>query len=183
MKKLLVSCALAVVAYAANAGPPATSGIVTRDGYFFARFFVDEASGMSAVVGTDIVAFCSGSADFTFISYSDKDIQEGLRLSTLEKGEDLFASVWGFAEFNCERFLTELPLATGLVDYRMHDNDLFGLRFCEIKNNMNAWGWSFHGTVYTPFGDKRQLSGHFWGLFDCDTNTFPVRKTKLVLTD
>lgn len=183
MNRILVACALLAVTFAASADPPATSGIVTRDGYFRNFIVIDDERGMMATIGTDVIKFCQGQGERAFISFADKNIQEGLRLSTLEKGKDFFASVWGFTEFNCERILTELPLATGLVDYRMHDNDLFGRRFCDIKNNMNAFGRSFHGTLYSPFGDKKKFSAHIWGLYDCDTDTFPVFKVKVLLTD
>jgi len=183
MKRIFIACALVVAAFGANADAPSTSGIVTRDGYFSNFMIIDSERGVMATIGSDVIKFCQGQGERGFISFADKDIQEGLRLSTLEKGEDLFASVWGFTEFNCERILTELPLATGLVDYRMHDNDLFGRRFCDIKNNMNAFGASFHGRLYSPFGDKKQFSAHLWGLFDCDTDTFPVHQVKVLLTD
>jgi hypothetical protein len=147
MKKTALFCVITPLSCLANAEPPATSGIVTRGGYPSAYWFVDDSSGMGLAVGADIVQFCSGTEDFGFHSFADENIQEGLRLSTIEKADDQVRSVWPFTEFDCERFLTELPLATGEARFRGHDNDFFGLRYCDIKNNMSAWGYSIEVTA------------------------------------
>ena len=167
----------------AIADPPEASGIVTRGGYEGGWWWADEDTGLGVIIGTDIVALCSGTREFGFVAYSDKDIQDGLRLIRLEKGRNLVASVWPFTEFDCGRFLTELPLATGEVNRLMHDNDLYGPRYCDIKNNANAYGENFHGDLYSPTGEKRRFNGRMRGLYDCETDTFPMFDVKLLLTD
>ena len=163
------------------AEPPASSGIVTRGFYHWAYVDVDIESGLLSILGVDIVQWCNDGAPFDAFFYSDRDLQDGLRLITNEKAY-VQAAVWPFAEFNCELFYTNEPLATGMAYYRMHDNDLFGLRYCDAKNNMNAFGHRADGTLYSPSGEAMRFSMHTWGLFDCDTVSFPVFETKIKLT-
>jgi hypothetical protein len=166
----------------ASAEPPANSGVVVRDGYFFGFFDVDTDAGLSIVLGFDPSLECIGEASFDFMSYSDKILQGGLRVNTLEKGE-VIASVWPTTDFDCDLFTTELPLALGLVRFSVHDNDLFGPQFCEEKNNINSFGYKANGTLYSPFGEMKQLNMHVWGLFDCDTSSLPLFKASIKLTD
>lgn len=165
----------------ALAEPPASSGVVTRDSYNGGWVDVDPNAGMLSVLGFDIVQWCTDGAPFELISYSDKLVQSGLRLNTLEKAE-LTASVWPFTVFDCDLFTTVAPLATGTASYRLHDNDLFGNEFCEEKNNANAFGRKANGTLYSPSGKKKQFSMHTTGIYDCETGTFPLFKTKINLT-
>lgn len=164
------------------AEPPASSGIVSRGSYNNAWVDVDINSGLLSIIGVDIVQWCTDGAPFDTIYYADKDLQDGFRLNTSENGY-VQASVWPFTDFDCELFTTMDPLATGMANYRSHDNDLFGPRFCEEKNNMNAFGRRANGTLYSPSGEASQFSMHTWGLFDCDTDSFPVFKTKISLTE
>ena len=185
MKRIIISAVIIISTLLfgiALAEPPATSGIVTRDSYNGARVDIDMNSGLLSVVGVDIVQWCTDDAPFDVIYFSDKDLQDGFRLNTLEKGY-LTASVWPFTVFSCELFTTVQPLATGMAKYRMHDNDFFGPRFCEEKNNANAFGTKANGTLYSPSGEAKQFSLNTWGLFDCETFTFPILKTKIKLTD
>lgn len=183
MKRIAIATGLVLLATISGnvlAEPPATSGIVTRDSYNGARFDVDMNSGLLSVLGVDIVQWCTDGAPFDVIYYSDKSLQSGFRLNTLEKA-DVTASVWPFTIFDCELFTTVQPLATGIARYRLHDNDLFGPQFCEEKNNANAFGVKANGTLYSPSGEAKQFSMHHWGLFDCETFTFPLLKTKISL--
>ena len=185
MKKVSLMCVMALFCSAALAGPPSNSGVVVRRDSEAPRiwWYSDDARGLGLAVGSDVVAACSGEPlELVLLSFSDKDIQDGLRLVAFRTAIDVGASVWPFTEFNCDSFLTELPLATGEVDRRVHDNDYFGNRYCDLKNNMNAFSHSIQGTLYSPFGEKRQLNAHYWGLFDCDTQTL-LDNMKIVLTD
>ena len=167
----------------ASAEPPANSGVVVRDGYFFGFFDFDADAGLSVVLGFDPYLECTVGAPFDFMSYSDKILQGGLRVNTHEKAE-VVASVWPFTDsFDCGFFTTETRLADGLANYSLHDNDLFGNRFCEEKNNINAFGYKANGTLYSPLGEKMRLNMHIWGLFDCDTGTLPLFKSSIKLTD
>lgn len=185
MKNIALVCVMALFSSVAFADPPSNSGIVFRTDLerAFLWWYHDDAKGLGLAVGSDVVSICSGGQVAPVIlRFSDKDIQDGLRLVANRRVEDASASVWPFTEFDCERFLTELPLAAGEVDRSVHDNDWFGNRYCDLKNNMNAFSHSIHGTLYSPFGEKRQLSAHYWGLFDCDTQTL-LNNMKILLTD
>jgi hypothetical protein len=182
-KSLSIVFVLVTLAGTVLAEPPASSGIVSRDSYNGGYFDVDTNSGLLSIIGFDVVQWCNEEDDFSFDTffYADKDLQDGFRLNTSENAY-VQASVWPFTDFNCELFLTIDPLATGMANYRMHDNDLFGLRYCEEKNNMNAFGRRANGTLYSPSGEAKRFSMHNWGLFDCDTESFPVFETKISLT-
>lgn len=164
----------------AIAEPPANSGVVVRGTYNNAYFDVDMKKGISVVLGADISEFCNGIEDFDVIAYSDKAVQQGLRIVTVEKSE-VIASVWSFTEFDCGLFTTELPLATGMASMILNDNDLIGNENCEEKNNINVFSRKAHGTLYAPSGEARQFAMNFWGQFDCDADTFESR-TKINLT-
>lgn len=167
----------------ASAEPPANSGVVVRDGYFFGYFNSDPDTGMSIVLGFDPNLECTVGTDWDFMHYSDKLLQGGFRVNTLEKAE-VFASVWPIMEdFDCDIFTTTTPLAEGYARRRLHDNDLLGNQFCAEKNNINSFGHKANGTLYSPLGEKKQLNMHFWGLFDCDTGTLPLFKSSIKLTD
>ena len=186
--KLLTSFTIALVSIGtlgtAIAEPPASSGIVMRDGYFFGSVEVDTDAGVLAVLGFDPIEYCADpdNAAFDFVTFSDKNLQNGFRLNTLEKGE-MTASVWPLTEFQCDLIALSAPLATGIVKYRLHDNDLFGPEFCDQKNNANAFGMKANGTLYTIFGEAMKLNMHVWGLFDCETFSFPLFKTTIKLTE
>ena len=185
--KLITTLATILVAVGAlgvaSAEPPANSGVVVRDGYDFGFFDFDTDAGLSIVLGFDPYIECTVGASFDVMSYADKILQGGLRVNTLEKGE-VFASVWPFTDsFDCGFFTTATRLADGLARYSYHDNDLFGWEFCEEKNNINSFGYKANGTLYSPFGEKKRLNMHIWGLFDCDTGTVPLFKVKIKLTD
>jgi hypothetical protein len=169
------------LASAAFAEPPASSGIVTRGSYETGWVDIDTHSGLLSIVGVDIVQWCTDGAPFDTFYYKDKDLQDGFRLNTVEQAY-VQASVWPITVFDCELFTTVQPLATGMAYFRSHDNDLFGPRFCEEKNNANAFGRRANGTLYSPSGEARQFSMHTTGLFDCETFTFPLYKTKIKLT-
>lgn len=180
-RMIFVYFALIAMAGAAFAEPPESSGIVTRGSYEWGFVDVDENAGLLSVVGVDIVQWCAGDSSFDTIYYKDKDLQDGFRLNTMEQA-DVQASVWPFTDFNCDLFTTVEPLATGMAYFRSHDNDFFGLRYCEEKNNMNSFGRRANGTLYSPGGEAKQFSMHTSGLFDCETRSFPVFKTKINLT-
>lgn len=169
------------IASAVFAEPPASSGIVTRGSYDTAWVDIDTKSGLLSIVGVDIVQWCTDGAPFDTVYYSDKNLQDGFRLNTVEKGY-VQASVWPITVFDCELFTSIQPLATGMANYLAHDNDYFGPQFCEEKNNANAFGHRANGTLYSPSGEARKFSMHTAGLFDCETFTFPLFKTKIILT-
>ena len=151
----------------ANAEPPSESGIVTRGDREFALFDVDEKAGISSVLGVDPVAFCSGLTEFDFISYADKAVQNDLRSVRVGRGE-VVASVWPFTDFDCNLFLTEMPLASGMASVVDRDNDFFGLDRCDEKQNINSFGYQAHGALYSPDGERKQFSMYSHALLDCE---------------
>lgn len=166
-----------------SAEPPASSGIVSRGTYYGALVDVDMNSGLLSVIGFDIVQYCTDedNTQFDIFFYADKGLQDGFRWNTSEHAY-VQASVWPFTDFDCELFTTIEPLATGMANYRMHDNDLLGNQYCEEKNNMNAFGRRADGTLYSSSGEAKRFSMHTWGLYDCDTESFPIYETRISLS-
>ena len=168
----------------ANAEPPSESGIVTRGDREFGFFAVDEKEGISAVLGIDPVALCSGTGEFEVISYADKAVQNDLRSVRVGRGE-VYASVWPFTVFDCNLFLTEMPLAFGMARLVDRDNDYFGLEQCDEKQNINSFGHQAHGALYNQEGERKQFSTYFHALIDCEDDgsfTF-IPRTKIRLQD
>lgn len=139
-----------------NNAPPA-SGVVLRGTTDFAVSWVDFKNGTQVIIGADIVEFCNGTIDFDVATYMDVYVNDRPFLSHLF-GDDLRTSVWGFTDFDCDKFTTLEPLAVGLSDLVNTDNDFFGSG--PDDNNANAWGFRAHGTLVRPSGDKAQFSGH-----------------------
>lgn len=123
-----------------DAGP-----IIVRGQTVFAVFWVDPKREISAVVGVDIVEFCSGVIDFDLSDFQDHiPPGDATRIMEIVQGDDVRASAWPFDFFDCDLFLSETPLAEGLVDLRSTDNDL--LVFLDPENrNHNAFGFNVHG--------------------------------------
>ena len=182
--KTVLLTGLACLIGVANAEPPSESGIVTRLDREFAVFAVDPNAGVLSVLGGDPVAFCSGTPEFDFLSYADKAVQNDLRSVRLGKGE-VYASVWPFTSFDCNRFLTEMPLATGMARVVDRDNDFFALEQCDEKQNINSFGYQAHGALYSPYGERKQFSMYFHAMIDCEDDgsfTFTER-TRIKLQD
>jgi hypothetical protein len=73
--------------------------------------------------------------------------QDEDRIKQLAKGM-VIASVWDFADFDCARFLTEMPLASGMATFHLNDNDL--TVFLRDNQNANAFGIKAHGDLFSP---------------------------------
>lgn len=181
LKKIITTVVLLSLSCFAIADPPESSGIVIRDEYNNAWVDIDMDTGLLAVTGVNIVQWCTDGAPFDTIYYADKNLQDGFRLNTLEKAE-VTTSVWPFTVFDCALFTSVPPLATGVANYRLHDNDLFGNQFCEEKNNANAFGRKVNGKLYSPQGEGRNLNMHVWGIYDCETFTFRLFNVDIKLT-
>jgi hypothetical protein len=123
-----------------DAGP-----IIVRGQTTFAVFWVDPKREISAIVGADIVEFCSGVFDFDLLDLQDHfPPGDATRIMQVLHGDDIRASAWDFVVFDCALYLSETPLASGLVDVRATDNDLNVFLDPENKNH-NAFGFNVHG--------------------------------------
>ena len=188
MKRLALVLLVALFSSTATAGPPEDSGVVVRGTTEILALFVDEDAGLLATLGVDPVEFCRGTGDLDFVAWQDMNMPNGSRWATINRGSDVRASVYDLSEFGpynspCEAVMSGvLPLATGEVNYRMHDNDFGGAQNCELKENFNSFGQSFAGPLYSLNGRKIQFSGGIRGVWDCDTDRVVHYDVKLLLT-
>jgi hypothetical protein len=136
------------------ANAPPQSGIVVRADYTAASLFVDPESGLGALLGVDPVEFCTGPAEFDFVSFQTAIQRDGRQVDH-GMGE-WRAFVYPFTTFDCGLFLTVEPLATGMATVVSTDNDLYGI--APGDKNANAWGQTGHGTLVTPGGESVQFS-------------------------
>ena len=189
MKRLALVLSVALFSSVATAVPPESSGVVMRGTTGMGFVFVDVKAGLLATLGTDPPDFCSGSGDIDFVAWQDMNMRNGFRWVTINKGSDVRAHVYEFSAFDhydsvCEGVLDGvLPLATGYVNYRYRDNDYAAMQNCESKENFNSFGFSFEGPLYSYFdGRKRQFSGHWRAVWDCDTGRVVHDDTNFSLT-
>jgi hypothetical protein len=136
------------------ANAPAQSGIVLRAETQEAWIWSDLKAGLQLDLAFDPVAACTGNFAADWVSFQAASLPNG-RLTFREAGP-VQASVWGFVEFDCSRFLTEEPLATGEVNYRSTDNDYFGAG----DHSVNSWGLMANGKLTRPDGGSANLSAH-----------------------
>ena len=142
---------------------PASAGIVLRYETPFAVSWADPESGLRATVGFDTDEYCANIIDFDIVAVQDVDLPTGRLLGPVQ-GDDMQTAVWPFTAFDCALFTTVEPLATGVSEFRLTDNDVFGT----VVNNANAWGWRTHGALTLASGDKAQFSGHINRMFTND---------------
>lgn len=167
-----------LVSAAAFAGPPAQSGVVIRfDSPDFGAI-VDQEAGLIAILGFDPVEFCSGAGNNDTVAVMLVDIQaDPVRIAIFAKGE-YRTSVWDFVEFDCDRFLLEMPLAVGMATAKTTDNDFL----VSPAPNNNAYGFSAHGTLHDPVtGAPIRLAGIFRALWDKEADEAIVKTSKVTL--
>jgi hypothetical protein len=188
MKHLALVLLAALFCSATIASPPEYSGVVSRGTTEILFAFVDENAGLLATLGVDPVDFCNGSGDLDFVAWQDMSMRNGLRWVTINKGSNVRASVYKLSEFAGYDSICDavqggvLPLATGEVNYRYQDNDYAGNENCEFKENINSYGHSFAGPLYSLDGRQRQFSGRDRVVWDCDNQRVVHFDVKLLLT-
>ena len=136
----------------AVSGPPAQSGpYVVRFDDVYALWFIDVERNLGVIIGDDIVEFCSsGIPDFEIVSIMDVNLpNDQAAVIDIMWGQHMTASVWPFTTFNCDLFLNTPPLATGYVNFRYTDNDLYAWMH-EDPKRMNSYGITANGLVKTP---------------------------------
>lgn len=168
------------------ADPPAQSGpvVIRYEGTVFPFgippiFIPDMKSGMSITVGIDTIGFCNGVFDLDLLSVKEIAIPEDANRINQQVSGTVRADVWPFTVFDCDLFLTVPPLASGYVDVRGTDNDLFV--FLNPENNRNAFGLTGHGKLQDMWGNTRNTSFTYrvsWDGIDFDAGT-EVVKVKL----
>ena len=137
-----------------SSDPPAATGVVTREEVEVAHFWVDFDTELLIVVGADIVEFCDGIIDWDVVygQYVQPPTDDEW-LMEMRKGE-VRAQVFDFVDFDCDLFLTNEPLASGMVQLITTDNDVWQ----SGKPNANAWGYMASGFVYTSDDVELALS-------------------------
>lgn len=188
MKRLALVLVVALFSNVATAGPPELSGVVMRGTAPMFWVFMD--AGLVVTLGGDPVDVCSNRFDeLDLVAWQDMNVRDALRIARIVKGSDVRASVWDRSKFDddedlCPEFLSGqlLPLATGLVNFLYRDNDVYAFDDCESNENFDSFGFAFEGPLYSSDGRKRQFSGHWRAVLDCDTGRFVHDDTKLSLT-
>ena len=165
------------------ADPPTESGVVFRGEYPVATFWVDEDSGLM-VFFDDVVGFCSDpSFEFEVLTWMDVYANsapppDGPRIVTRFHGQ-ILASVWPIFDFDCERFTTDLPIASGMVTLSLNDNDLFAR--LNPGNNVNVVNRRAQGFLYTPDGERKRLSFKQYLMWDGEDIGTLVERIKVEL--
>jgi hypothetical protein len=142
------------------ANNPDAGGIITRDEMGLGLFQRDSKTQLQVVLGIDIAEFCGGVWAPDLVARQIVDVpDEANRIVRLLHGTDVRTSVWPNFGFNCGLFTTTTPLATGLSKFVHTDNDVF-IFFNPDNKNSNAYGWTAHGVLADPAGDKAPFSAH-----------------------
>lgn len=151
LRLLFVPIALLLAAPTLSDPPPASGPNVVRSDQIFATQIADFEDNKQVILGADVTEFCLGTIDFDVVSFMEvTNPRDQDRIIELGKGM-VFATVWDFAEFDCGRFLTEMPLASGMARIHINDNDL--IVFFRDNQNANSFGIKAHGDLYSPAGE------------------------------
>ena len=127
--------------------------VVRFDGYI-ALTWVDWESGYRLVVGLEFAEYCNDIYDFDIVPVMqvynpvDQDI-----VNELINARDVYVEVYPAYVWDCERFVNEGPLATGLVKFMSTDNDLYAYLDTNLNPRVNSFGSSANGKIFTPEGD------------------------------
>lgn len=149
-------------------GPLMPGPNIVRSQNTYAMAYVDPDAGLLAVIGTDIVAFCTSGAPFDIVDLQTISVPEDAnRLNRLIQGDDMTASVWPFTSFDCGLFTTMDPVGTGMVKLVQTDNDVLTFLNPDSRN-ANAFGFRVHGALTDPSGHKVQFNSHSNCVWDGD---------------
>jgi hypothetical protein len=133
------------------------------DGYAF--WFPDDKTGWSVSLGWDMVEACSGTFERDVVHWTDKLLPgEEPRLVTLNRMDGARTQVWPFKVNDCDLFTTVPPLASGISELRVFDNDWTeDPTESSPRPNANVWGWMVHGTLaWTADGSAARFSFTQW---------------------
>lgn len=163
MNKASLGAALAMMVLTANAqaDAPASSGILTRFESPFATTWIDARTGYRVVVGANPAEFCIGAGSFDVVQLTDVDLRFVNEFDRLVRLMNSYIRVfvYDFLDFDCGRFTTEDPVASGYATVIGADNDVPGIQPGE--SNANAWGWAAYGEIADSSGNPVRLSATY----------------------
>jgi hypothetical protein len=169
VKALPVLLALCVAAPALS-DPPAQSGPrVFRYNFDVAWVFSDFDSGLFVAFGVNMADYCNDVFEFEEFTFMDVLVDEDSNRILGPGYGEVNTTVWGFPEFDCERFTTEFPLAEGMITLRLNDNDVYAWQPNE-RSNKNSFSFKANGPMWSyTTGERMQLhfvSHSVWGGFN-----------------
>ena len=135
------------------------------DGYYIWKLY-DEDNGLTAWVGQDVFAACSGLPSLDMVNFQEivKDEDDDfVRIVQQIKGKDVSVSVWDTDVSNCQDVADNEAVFVGAGSLVYTDNDVL-----PDGQNMNTWGMRLHGDG---------ISINFHTMFDPDdpANTWKSR--------
>lgn len=142
--------------------PPVQSGVVFRGEFPYGVTWVDSDAGLRIAYGFDLVTLCQGTQEFDLLSFQEPRLPLGRTVNRV-KGEGQ-TTVWAFTDFDCGRFTTEAPLASGTSLLDGGSNDLF----ITGEDNARYFRLQARGTLaWEADGSAARLRASLW-LFSPD---------------
>jgi hypothetical protein len=158
---------------------PSEAGLVLRYEGGVAFWLADEKTGLGAIVGVDLAAWCVGPAAFDLVDFNSVYWEELGRWVDLYQGTDMSTAVWPFTNFDCNLFTTTDPLAEGYTKLVGTDNDV--IPGATESPRTNSWGVRAHGDLYDGDGGKHQFSAYEQCVWHFDTGEDAVCRYKVNL--
>jgi len=128
---------------------PLESGIVVRGEWPMGSFMMDPETQLGLAIGMTAKEFCSGTPRYFLQTWADKELAG--RIVTMAQGTDVPTEVWDASPGNwtCEAILAGEPLASGVSDVVVTNNDLFN-----SGHRGRVVQWRAHGILTQPNGEK-----------------------------
>jgi hypothetical protein len=137
------------------ADPPSERGIVMESDVTIAYTWVDLRTGYRVVVGADMDEYCAFIFNFDTLPVTMVDIPTLESRFVVHGGGIVRAEVFNFIEFDCALFTAVGPVAEGMAEFKVVDNDWLGT---VETNAANAWGFNVKGTLTdNATGEPRRL--------------------------
>jgi hypothetical protein len=127
---------------AVYAGPPAESGVVLRENDIWGYVLVDQEAGLLLAAGFDPRELCADNFNLDVVTALAVYVPPPKDGHGLILGE-VRASVWDFAQFNCDFFLAMSPLAEGMASI------MFGQ-----TNGFKNYRHTYKGMLYDPMTNE-----------------------------
>lgn len=127
---------------------PLESGIVMRDGYPVGALMRDPDTQLGLAIGRTAKEACSGTPRYYLQTWADKVLAD--RLVSMAQGTDVPTEVWDASQgWDCATILAGEPLASGVSDVVVTNNDLFN------SGQMNrVVMWRAHGILARANGEN-----------------------------
>jgi hypothetical protein len=133
--------------------------VIRFDGWIAVNYY-DVDRDLQVIIGVDMNEYCAGdfNPDIVEIQEVTNPVDQNI-VNQLIHGSDIYCWVYPLYPFDCERFLTEGPIASGYVDLVSNDNDLYAwIEEASGNNRVNAFGIAARGELFTPEGQKVRLA-------------------------